>query len=87
LVVVLNGCKSKGRCSSPAKNNLHKCIIKNKKLTFVLCFSANFILSYFTATILEWKHLLKQDKYKDVIISSLEFLVKNDRIKVYGLPL
>lgn len=31
---------------------------------------------YFTATILEWKHLLKPDKYKDVIIDSLKFLVK-----------
>jgi putative transposase len=39
---------------------------------------------YFTATILEWKHLLKPDKYKDIIISSLEFLVKERRIKVYG---
>ncbi len=39
---------------------------------------------YFTATILEWKHLLKQDKYKDIIISSLEFVVKEKRIKVYG---
>ena len=39
---------------------------------------------YLTATILEWKHLLKQDKYKDIIISSLEFLVRENRIKVYG---
>ncbi len=39
---------------------------------------------YFTATILEWKHLLKQDKYKDIIVSSLEFLVKENRIKVFG---
>ncbi len=39
---------------------------------------------YFTATILEWKHLLKPDKYKEVIISSLQFLVKENRLKVYG---
>ncbi len=39
---------------------------------------------YFTATILEWKHLLKQDSYKDIIVSSLEFLVKENRIKVFG---
>ena len=37
-----------------------------------------------TATILNWKHLLKPDKYKDIIISSLKYLVENDKIKVYG---
>ncbi|MGI8637935.1 MAG: hypothetical protein ACR2KZ_21260 [Segetibacter sp.] len=42
---------------------------------------------YFTAPILEWKHLLKQDKYMDIIMSSLEFLVKNNRIKVYGFTI
>jgi len=40
---------------------------------------------YFTATVLEWKHLLKQ--YKDIIVSSLEFLVKENRIKVFGFAL
>ena len=39
---------------------------------------------YFTATILEWKHLLKEDKYKDIIISSLQFLVKQNRLKLYA---
>lgn len=37
---------------------------------------------FFTATILEWKRLLKPEKYKDIIISSLQFLVENNRIKV-----
>ena len=37
---------------------------------------------YFTATILEWKHLLKPDKYKDVIIDSLKFLVKEKWVEV-----
>ncbi len=37
---------------------------------------------YFTATILDWKHLLKPDKYKDVIIQSLQFLVKEKRIEL-----
>jgi putative transposase len=37
---------------------------------------------FFTANILEWKRLLKPDKYKDIIISSLEFLVKNKRVQV-----
>ena len=37
---------------------------------------------FFTATILEWRHLLKQDKYKDVIIESLRFLVAEKRIEL-----
>ena len=39
---------------------------------------------FFTATILEWKKLLKQDKYKEIVISSLRFLVKEERVKVYA---
>ena len=37
---------------------------------------------YFTATILDWQHLLKPDKYKDIIIQSLNFLVKEKRIEL-----
>jgi putative transposase len=37
---------------------------------------------FFTATILEWKRLLKPDKYKDIIISSLKILVENRRVQV-----
>jgi len=39
---------------------------------------------YYTATIVEWKKLLKPDKYKDIIIDSLSYLVKGGTIKVYG---
>ena len=39
---------------------------------------------FFTATIYEWKPLLAQDKYKEIIIDSLNFLVKDHRIFVYG---
>jgi hypothetical protein len=45
---------------------------------------SDYFPDYFTATILEWKHLLKKDKYKDIIISSLLFLVKENGIKVCG---
>ncbi|MCW3114621.1 MAG: hypothetical protein JWR18_3017 [Segetibacter sp.] len=45
---------------------------------------SEFYPDYFTATILEWKHLLKEDKYKEIIISSLQFLVKENRLKVYA---
>jgi putative transposase len=39
---------------------------------------------FFTATILEWKHLLKEDEFKDIIINSLLFLKKEKSIVVYG---
>lgn len=35
---------------------------------------------FFTATILNWKKLLKPDKYKDIITDSLRFLVEDQRI-------
>ena len=37
---------------------------------------------YFTATILDWQHLLKPDKYKDIIIQSLQFLVREKRVEL-----
>ena len=37
---------------------------------------------FFTATILEWKHLLKLDKFKDVLIDSFIFLTKNKRVEI-----
>jgi len=40
--------------------------------------------NYFTATNLEWKHLLKPDKYKNIIIDSLRFLVEDKRIKLFA---
>ena len=42
---------------------------------------------FFTATILEWKHLLKPDKYKDIVMGSLKFLVEKQRIKLYAFVL
>ncbi len=39
---------------------------------------------FFTATILEWKPLLKEDKYKDIIVNSLIFLVEHQRVKVFS---
>ena len=39
---------------------------------------------FFTATILQWKPLLQQDKYKDIIIESLRFLAAERRVVVYG---
>ena len=45
----------------------------------------NFITEYpqfFTATVQNWKRILEPDKYKDVIIDSLRFLVTENRIKL-----
>lgn len=39
-------------------------------------------LTYFTATILEWKHLLVKDQYKDIIMNSLAFLVREEKIQL-----
>ena len=42
---------------------------------------------FFTATILKWKHLLKQEKYKEIVANSLAFLVKENRVEVFGFVL
>lgn len=39
---------------------------------------------FFTATILERRPLLQDDKYKEEIIKSLQFLVKQKRIRIYA---
>ena len=39
---------------------------------------------FFTATNLEWKKLLQPNKYKDVIIRSMHFLVKDSRVIING---
>ena len=39
---------------------------------------------FFTATNLNWKKLLEPDKYKDVIIESMRFQVKDGRVIIYG---
>ena len=41
-------------------------------------------VQFFTATILEWKKLLKPNKYKQIILESLSFLVSENRVKIYG---
>ncbi len=39
---------------------------------------------FYTVTILEWKWLLAPDKYKDVVVSSLRFLVEDGRVRIYA---
>ena len=33
---------------------------------------------------MEWKNLLQEDKYKDILVESLRFLAKEKSITVYG---
>src|SRR5690349_15725150 len=44
----------------------------------------NYYPDFFTATILEWKLLLKHDKFKDIIIESIKFLVNDNRVIIYA---
>ena len=39
---------------------------------------------FYTATILGWKKLLKPEKYKMIIIQSLQYLVQEKRVILYG---
>ena len=39
---------------------------------------------YYTATNLEWKRLLKPDKYKNIVVESLKYMVENKRIKLFA---
>ena len=41
---------------------------------------------FFTATILNWKHLLKDDEYKDMVIECLKFLVDEKRMELNATP-
>jgi len=48
---------------------------------------ANIITEYphfFTATILEWKKLLKPEKYKNIVVESMRFIVIDQRVIIYG---
>ena len=35
---------------------------------------------FYTASVFQWKPLLKDDKFKDIIVNSLRFLVADNRI-------
>jgi REP element-mobilizing transposase RayT len=39
---------------------------------------------FVTATINNWQNLLEYDKYKDIIVNSLRYLVEDKRIKLYA---
>ena len=39
---------------------------------------------FYTASIKEWKNLLQPDRYKDIVIHSLKYLVDKKKLAVYG---
>jgi len=39
---------------------------------------------FITVTCLEWKPILMEDRFKDIVIDSLDFLTKSNRITVYA---
>jgi len=41
-------------------------------------------LYFTTATVKDWKHLLRPDKYKTIITDSLSYLVKEQTVRVYA---
>jgi putative transposase len=41
-------------------------------------------LYFTTATIKGWKHLLKQDKYKEILTESMSYLVKEKNIRNFA---
>ncbi|EAY30912.1 transposase [Microscilla marina] len=47
-------------------------------------FPEHHYIGFFTATVLRWKNLLSPEKYKNLIIKSLDFLVTKKRAKIYG---
>ncbi|WP_147206417.1 hypothetical protein [Segetibacter aerophilus] len=49
--------------------------------------SFNHYPQFFTATILEWKHLLTNNAYKNIIVNSLKFLVKDGWVIIYGFAI
>jgi len=42
---------------------------------------------FFTATNLNWQKLLQPDKYKDIVLNSLRYLVENKRTRLYAFTI
>ena len=41
-------------------------------------------VSFFTATVLNWKRLLSNNKYKDIITDSMHYLVTDGRVRIFA---
>ena len=53
----------------------------------IMASSRKYEISYFTATILNWKFLLRNNDYKNIIIGSLKFLAEQNRILLHAFVL
>jgi putative transposase len=42
------------------------------------------VVYFYTATILDWRHLLKEEKFKQIVLNSLIYLVEKEKLIVYG---
>lgn len=49
-----------------------------------LASSRKYEAEYFTATILEWQHLLADDLFKDLIIRSMRYMVDNKKAMIHA---
>jgi hypothetical protein len=58
-------------------NNFHK----NKKVILYLSMHLNYYTEFLTGTIYNWQHLLNNDKYKQIIIDSFQWLVTNKNVQ------
>ncbi len=80
------GCEAQpGRFRNSVKYIIHK--LRSKRFYYLYFMPQSYPIynpEFYTATILEWKHLLKPDKYKDIIIETLRFLVTGERIRLFG---
>jgi putative transposase len=59
-------------------------------IIFVYCLmpsSRRYDITFFTSTVLEWKFLLTNDLYKDIIIDSLKYLVEKERVMVHAFAI
>jgi putative transposase len=42
------------------------------------------MMTFFTATINLWQNLLHEDKMKDILINSFEYMVQSDKAKIHA---
>ena len=62
----------------------------NKDLIFKTTRNSKLVMNevyFWTDTIKDWKHLLKQDKYRELILATLKELVEKKKVAVYGFVL
>ena len=80
-------CSNKADCynSSVSTNNQNRSLYTRPGVySFIDAEYISEYPHYFTVTNLEWKRLLVKEKYKDILIESMRFLVRDKRVIIYG---